>query len=56
MNPLEMERKLVPLLGAEWARALRAIATQHKEGAEVKVSVPSGVLVRMAEILAGDGK
>ena len=52
MNPLELRKALIPLLGEEAARALAAIATEHKVGAGFNVTVPSWMLVRMAELLA----
>ena len=52
MNPLELQQKLAPLLGDEIARALAVVATDHKQGAEFKVSVRSGLLVMLAEALA----
>lgn len=52
MNPIELQKLLAPILGEEVARALAVIAQDHKQGAEFKVSVRSGVLVQMAEALA----
>lgn len=52
MNPLDMKRLLVPLVGEEVASALTRTATAHKDTGAFSVSVPSGVLVLLGEKLA----
>ncbi len=52
MNPLEMQRILSPLVGAEIAAALAKVATEHKNIGAFTVSVPSDALVQIAERFA----
>lgn len=49
MNPAEIQAKLTPIFGADIAAAFARIATVHKEQAGGSVSVPSWVLVTVAE-------
>lgn len=52
MNPLEMQKALVPVVGEEIAAALMRTATAHKNSGAFSVSVPSGVMVVLGEKLA----
>lgn len=49
MNPVEIEVALMPVLGADIAKALARVVEFHKAQAGCTVSVPSWVLVRIGE-------
>ena len=51
MNPADIQKTLAPVVGAEIARSLARVAREHKDGAAFSVSVPSFVLVALAEKL-----
>lgn len=51
MIPAAMKGKLTSVLGEDIARSLVAIAETHKAGVGGSVSVPSWVLVKIAETI-----
>lgn len=49
MMPALVNKRLAPVLGEEIARCLAAVCETHKAGCGGNVSIPSWVLVKIAE-------